>query len=134
MYKIIFINDNCKQKYSIHNIPCATNFMNRLFGLMLKEKFNGMIFKSTSENRFLNSIHTCFMKKRIDVIYVTHNMEIQEYTTLKTWKLYIPKKGKIKYIIELPENSIKKFHLDKTTRVVIRDENNLGNNRCRSLP
>ena len=49
-------------------------------------------------------------------------MTIQEMKTLKAWKLYIPKYGNIKYIIELPEKSIEKYHLEIEDKVVIENE------------
>jgi uncharacterized membrane protein (UPF0127 family) len=122
MYNIIIINKKNKQKRIIKNIECANNFQKRLLGLMGKSNFNGLIFKQTSKNRFLGSIHTCFMKTKIDVIYINSEMKIQELVELEQWKLYIPKNGEIKYIIELPENSIQKYGLNNYSKIVIENE------------
>jgi uncharacterized membrane protein (UPF0127 family) len=62
------------------------------------------------------------MKVPIDIIYVNEKNEIQELKKLVPWKLYIPKNGYIKYIIELPENSIKKYELEKGIKVVVEYE------------
>ena len=62
------------------------------------------------------------MKVTIDLIFVNEKNEVQELKTLVPWKLYIPKNGYIKYIIELPENSIKKYGLEKGVKVVIEYE------------
>lgn len=122
MYNIKFINNNTKQKHIIKNMPFAKTFRQRLIGLMGKTNFNGLIFKQKHNGRFNSSIHTCFMKENIDLIYVNHEMKIQELITLNTWKLYIPKNGYIKYIIELPEKSISKYKLEINTKVVIKNE------------
>ena len=122
MYTITFINKNTKQKYIIKNISYANTFKKRLLGLMGKTNFDGLMFKQKYENRFYSSIHTCFMKVPIDIIYVNEKNEIQELKKLVPWKLYIPKNGYIKYIIELPENSIKKYELEKGIKVVVEYE------------
>lgn len=122
MYIITFINKNTKQKYKIKNISYANTFKKRLLGLMGKTNFDGLMFKQKYENRFYSSIHTCFMKVPIDIIYVNEKNEIQELKKLEPWKIYIPKNGYIKYIIELPENSMKKYELEKGVKVVVEYE------------
>lgn len=122
MYTITFINKNTKQKYIIKNISYANTFKKRLLGLMGKTNFDGLMFKQKYENRFYSSIHTCFMKVPIDIIYVNEKNEIQELKKLEPWKIYIPKNGYIKYIIELPENSMKKYELEKGVKVVVEYE------------
>jgi uncharacterized membrane protein (UPF0127 family) len=62
------------------------------------------------------------MKTKIDVIYINSEMKIQELVELEQWKLYIPKNGEIKYIIELPENSIQKYGLNNYSKIVIENE------------
>ncbi len=122
MYNLLFINNKNKQKHKIENVDCADTYIKRLLGLMMKEKFNGLIFKQEKQNRYNASIHTSFMKAPIDIIYINNKMTIQEMKTLKAWKLYIPKYGNIKYIIELPEKSIEKYHLEIEDKVVIENE------------
>ncbi|MEE1117153.1 DUF192 domain-containing protein [Methanosphaera sp.] len=122
MYTITFINKNTKQKYIIKNISYANTFKKRLLGLMGKTNFDGLMFKQKYENRFYSSIHTCFMKVPIDIIYVNEKNEIQELKKLEPWKIYIPKNGYIKYIIELPENRMKKYELEKGVKVVVEYE------------
>ena len=122
MYNILIINKNYEQKYKIKNIPIANSFMKRFLGLMGKNKFSGLIFKQKHTDKYSNSIHTCFMKAPIDIIYINNEMKIQEITTLKPWKLYIPKKGNIKYIIELPENSVNKHHIKLDDIVILYEQ------------
>lgn len=122
MYNLEFINKKNKQKHKLVNISFADTFKKRLIGLMWKRNFNGLLFKQKYSNRFYASVHTCFMKVPIDLIFVNMNNEIQELKTLVPWKIYIPKNGYIKYIIELPENSVKKYNLEKGVKVVIEYE------------
>jgi uncharacterized membrane protein (UPF0127 family) len=122
MYNLKFFNEKTRQNYVIYDITFANTFRKRLIGLMWKRNFNGLIFKQKLSNKFNASIHTCFMKVPIDIIYVNEKNEIQELKKLVPWKLYIPKNGYIKYIIELPENSIKKYELEKGIKVVVEYE------------
>jgi uncharacterized membrane protein (UPF0127 family) len=122
MYNLKFFNEKTKPNYVIYDITFANTFRKRLIGLMWKRNFNGLIFKQKLSNKFNASIHTCFMKVPIDIIYVNEKNEIQELKKLVPWKLYIPKNGYIKYIIELPENSIKKYELEKGIKVVVEYE------------
>ncbi|MBE6485902.1 MAG: hypothetical protein E7Z85_03565 [Methanosphaera stadtmanae] len=122
MYNLKFFNEKTKQYYVIYDITIANTFRKRLIGLMWKRNFNGLLFKQKLSNKFNASIHTCFMKVPIDIIYVNEKNEIQELEKLAPWKLYIPKNGYIKYIIELPENSIKNYELEKGVKVVVEYE------------
>ncbi|RAP52200.1 MAG: hypothetical protein BZ138_03555 [Methanosphaera sp. rholeuAM270] len=112
MYIIEIIKRKNQQRYKIENIDYADTFYKRLVGLIGKKKINGLIFKQKHHNPLSGSIHTCFMKIPIDIIYINNNMKIQESTTLAPWKLHIPQKGNIKYIIELPEKSIEKNNIE----------------------
>lgn len=117
-----FINRKNEQISETIHIAYADTFKKRLLGLMGKSNFSGLLFKQKYRNRYASSIHTCFMRASIDVIYVDDNGRIRELITLSPWKLYIPKNGYIKYIIELPENSIEEYNLEQGIEVVIKNE------------
>lgn len=122
MYNIKILNKKNEQKSTIDHLSCANTFIKRLLGLMGKNNYNGLIFKQKYPNTLVGSIHTCFMNAPLDIIYINKDMVIQEIITLKSWKLYIPKKGNIKYIIELPEKSIKKYNINIYDKIVIYHE------------
>lgn len=84
----------------------ANNFKLRLFGLMNKKNFNyGIIFPNC------NSIHTFFMKEEIDVLMLDENYQIKYiYKSLKKNKIVYKKN--IKYVIELPKNTIKNIKIN----------------------
>ena len=117
-----FIDENGVQIFEVSDVSYADTFKKRLFGLIGKSNFTAMIFKQKCSDRYHASIHTCFMKVPIDVLYVDDKNRIRELVTLRPWKLYIPNNGYIKYIIELPENSIEKYKLKQGLEVVIKDE------------
>jgi len=90
------------------NADIGKTFFKRLLGLMFS-KPRDLIFISPKENIKASSIHMCFMKFPIDVIWLSSDMEvidinrgIRPFSLLKpnTWKIYKPKKP-AKYIIEL---------------------------------
>lgn len=119
IYKIIIINKNNKQCLTVKH---ASNFIKRLKGLINKTEIKqGLIFiQKNKTSRYLASIHTHFMKETIDIIFLDNNKKIQDITTLKPWKIYTPKKGNIKYILELPQNTIKNNNITNNTIIEIK--------------
>lgn len=122
MYILKFIDKNGEQIFEVSDVSCADTFRKRLFGLIGKKIFSAMIFRQKYSNRYMASIHTCLMKVPIDVLYVDDKNIIREHATIRPWKLYIPNNGYIKYIIELPENSIEKYKIKQGFEVVIKNE------------
>ncbi len=116
MYELIIYTKNNKQ---IIKLEYASDFIKRLKGLMGKEKIKPLLFIQPYTNRYLSTIHTFFMKKTIDIIYISQENMINETKTLKPWRIYIPKKNKIKYIIELPQNTLKQNNIENNTRIKI---------------
>ena len=109
MVKIRIYN---KSTYNtISNLKCANTYKDRLIGLMNKKHFDGLIFKQKSNLRINGIIHTHFMRKTIDVLYINTDNKVSELTTIAPWKYYIPRYGNIKYIIELPEGIIDKYEI-----------------------
>ncbi|MDO5851469.1 MAG: DUF192 domain-containing protein [Methanobacteriaceae archaeon] len=102
-------------KEKIIKLNYTNTFLKRLKGLMFKKEINqGLIFiNKKPKNKYQSTIHTHFMKINIDIIFLDENMKLIDYTTLNPWKIYIPKKDEIKYIIELPQNTIEKEELLK---------------------
>ncbi len=127
MYRILINNNIDKEEYTIiENLECASSFKKRLIGLMNRKEFDGLIFKQDYSDRFNGCIHTHFMRKTIDVIYVNNNCTVNEVVTLKPWKFYLPRYGNISYIIELPEYSLEKYNIttDSCIKVVDTYERN----------
>ncbi len=77
----------------------AGDFYTRITGLM------GMAALEDDEGLFLKnvgSIHTCFMRFSIDVIYMDAQLKVLDKETLKPWSLGKPVKGAV-HTLELKE-------------------------------
>ena len=82
------------------NIIECKKFKDKLIGLMFKKNFNyGICLKRCS------SIHTFFMREKIDVIMTNKNLKILYiYNNFKKNRIILPKKG-VYYTFELPPNT-----------------------------
>lgn len=114
MYKLIIDNEK------VMEIDYAKSFKKRFFGLMGKKEFNGLLFKQRYSNKYLSSIHTCFMKVPIDLIYLDKKLNICELTTIYPWNLFIPEKNNTGYIIELPIMTIKRSNITLNSKVELK--------------
>ncbi|MGH1468854.1 MAG: DUF192 domain-containing protein [Bdellovibrionales bacterium] len=82
----------------------ADSFYTRLMGLMGKASFSNekaMLFKGHP------SIHTCFMRFPIDVVFLDKNMVVTDVIeNLKPWRFTSPFRFQSKYCIEFSSNKI----------------------------
>jgi uncharacterized protein len=85
------------------NTKVASSFISRLIGLMFREKmvgFDSLMIESC------NSIHTCFMRYPIDVMFINkENKIIKIIRNIKPWRMtgmYF----KANKVLELPEGTI----------------------------
>ena len=83
----------------------ADSFLSRLKGLMFRKKLDrdsGLFIQNCS------SIHTCFMRFPIDVIYVDRKYTVLYTETVAPWRI-----GKIvkhtRHVLELPAGNKEKF-------------------------
>lgn len=87
----------------------ATNFFARARGLMLRGRLGreeGLLieFSSLLKSR---SIHSCFMRFTIDLIFIDSDMKIVDLATLRPWRMYNPK-GQCAWVLEVNEGTIKR--------------------------
>jgi len=96
------IHFNNKSTINITDVCVAKTFMQRLCGLMFRKEMNcgAMVFYNCS------SIHTCFMKFPIDVLYLDERMNVISYVrNLKPWRTSRSNLG-ARIIIELLANTL----------------------------
>lgn len=94
------------QKVLGSKIQLANNFYLRLKGFMFDSKVehkDGILFEGST------GIHTCFMRFRLDVLFLDKNFKVRKiYQGLKPWRM-TRFDWKTYWILELPENSLGDF-------------------------
>ena len=86
----------------IAEVKIADNFFSRLKGLMMKGNTDDpLVFYmgKMRKNRWESSIHSCFMRFELKLVFIDKNNTVFEIADLKPWRYYVPKKA-AKYIIE----------------------------------
>jgi uncharacterized protein len=108
LYKIIYFNKNSRDLVQVcSEIRFATGFSDRLFGLIFKNIKNGKGFVIND----CNSIHTFWMRYRIDVVFLNKDNEIIKlYENFKQFRM-TPVIKNACYAIEFPEFTINNFSL-----------------------
>lgn len=100
---IVLQNDNVLAD----RVSCADSFFSRLKGLMFRRELSageGLLLKNCS------SIHTCFMRFTIDVIYLSGKNTVLYTETVRPWRCGKHVKG-TKHVLELTENAAKDIRL-----------------------
>lgn len=116
MAELIIENNN--QKITI-KLMQAVSFYERMYGLMFQDDVKPLLFIQKLPWRFYGIIHTFFMNETIDIIYISEDNKINETITLKPYRFYVPRRGNIKYIIELPENTLKKYDITLNSKLKV---------------
>ncbi|MBQ7105818.1 MAG: DUF192 domain-containing protein [Bacilli bacterium] len=90
----------------------AKTFKQRLFGLMFKKNIDYcLLFKKC------NSIHTFFMKEKIDVVMTDKNNKIIYIKkNMKKNRIILPKKN-VYYTYEFPSNFIKDLKINDQLKI-----------------
>lgn len=109
-----FIGDKMILKTKDKNIPVKTciRFKDRFIGLMFKKNIKiGYLFPRC------NSIHTFFMKEKIDVLLLDKNNKIiQIYKSLSPNRIILPKR-KVYSVLELPNNTSEIFKINEKIKI-----------------
>ena len=102
------IKNITKNKILTDKIKFCKNFLNRSIGLILHKKLKnkGLVFIYSKEEKI--SLHMVFVFFPIDVLFLDKNKKVIEMKEkFRPFSFYTPKK-RAKYILELPEKTIKK--------------------------
>lgn len=87
----------------LQNVQVANSFWTRFMGLMGRAQLGaseGLLLMKT------NSIHTCFMRFPIDVIYLDQDYTVLHVQTVAPWRMGALVKG-TKHVLELAEGAAK---------------------------
>ncbi len=116
LYKIIYSDKIPQESLQIcGELRFAEGFLDRLFGLVFKNIKKGQGFAI----RDCNSIHSFWMRYKIDVIFLDKNNEIiKTYESFRQFRMTPLIKGAC-CVIEFPELTIKDFSLKAGDRLEI---------------
>jgi hypothetical protein len=94
-------------------VRMADTFFRRFKGLMLVRNVNyALVFILPAETKANASIHTFFMLRDIDVIWLDSSRRVVDFRTAGKWRLYAPKRA-AKYIVEGPVGMIKVLEVEE---------------------
>ncbi|ASJ16788.1 hypothetical protein A3L04_06715 [Thermococcus chitonophagus] len=92
-------------------VKFADTFIKRFLGLMFRKPRYALIFVLPTETRINASIHGFFMREAIDVIFLDSKRKVVDFTILRPWRLYTPKRP-AKYIIEGPKGMLQTLRVE----------------------
>lgn len=93
----------------------CTSYLSRAIGLMFSPNARPLLFIFSKEGKY--PLHMWFVFFPIDVVFLDKEKKIVELKQgFLPFTLYAPKK-KAKYILELPQGSIRKFKIKIGTKV-----------------
>ena len=78
-------------------------------GIMFKRAFKPLFFDFGKDTKAGCALHTFFMLKTIDILFINSEQTIVEIKTTKPWKPLIKPKDQARYVLELPHGMGKKF-------------------------
>jgi len=83
----------------------ARTILQKTIGLMFRKKVFPLFFDFGFESKVGCALHTFFMRRKIDIIFVNSKKVVVDIKTARPWRPCIMPKEKARYVIELPENS-----------------------------
>ena len=102
-------NTTWKTVIAEHAKECKT-VLSQGIGLMFRTKIIPLLFILKKPQRI--TIHSFFMLKTIDVIFLNEKKEVVDVKTLKSWSWFTPKE-RAKYVIEVPKGTIQRTETGK---------------------
>ena len=90
-----------ERMFHVPRVRVADSYFTRLKGLMFRkelEEGEGLLLKNCS------SIHCCFMKFPIDVVYINDKMIVMKVETVRPWRVGSIVRG-AKHVLELAEGT-----------------------------
>ena len=117
-FKTLYLKNSNRK---IENIKVANSFFTRLIGLMFKKSSNHPLLFEIPQNmngKHRSSIHSCFMRFELKLVFIDKNNIVYEAADLKPWRYYVPKKG-AKYIIEFDKNKFDNVDLEIGDEIIL---------------
>jgi hypothetical protein len=97
----------------------AEGFLHRLLGLMFRRRLEGGegLLIRLSERLPGASVHTCFMRFPLDLLFLDPEGVIRDLKTLPPWRGYTPR-GEIRWVLEVEEGTIQRRSLRTGERLL----------------
>ena len=95
------------------SIDCriADTSAKRAIGLMMQRSIEPLFFDMGRESRNSCTMHTLFMLRTIDMVFLSSERKVVDIKTAKPFKPVIRPKAPARYVIELPEGMSRMFDL-----------------------
>lgn len=121
MIKKLFNVNEDNKLIEISDVKIANTFLTRLIGLMFRKNIEIPLLFEVPKSKYnsRSTIHTCFMRFEIVIIFIDWDNKINEIIRLKPWQYYTPKKPS-KYIIEIKKSEFYKYSLKKGDKIILR--------------
>ncbi len=100
------------------SVEIADSLFEKASGLMMRKKIKPLLFDFRRDSTILCSIHTFFMLKPIDIVYINSNKVVVQVIKARPWRAYYPQE-KSRYVLELPAGMGKKFTTGKKITISI---------------
>lgn len=118
----IFVERSGKRARIFGKARAAESAFERMKGLMFESEKNfdyALVFKMPSESRMGSSIHMMFVFFPIDVLFLDSKGKIVDAVQgLRPWALNCTPKKPAKFIVEMPEGSVKSKRLKTGERIL----------------
>lgn len=113
--------DRTTGKLLASEVELADTFWRRLRGLMFRRKFErgkALLFKFPKPARY--SVHMCFVRFPIDLIYLDSNFIVVEiHKRLKPWRAYRPKRI-ANCLIEIPAGCVSRLRINLGDKIFLK--------------
>jgi hypothetical protein len=98
---------NATKKKKLCDAEVANTFLRRALGLMFRKprKKQGLLIEF-SPHFSSRTIHSCFMRFPVDLIFIGRDKRVTELKTLHPWRFYAPRRD-CRWVLELPQGVIK---------------------------
>lgn len=102
-----------KVKTEKAEIECrvAESSFQKFIGLMFKREIEPLFFDLGKESRFGCAVHTCFMLKTIDIVFMNKDKVVVDIQRARPFRFLIVPKEPARYVLELPLDKGKVFRI-----------------------
>jgi len=105
-----------KPKKGVVNAKVATTNFQEILGHMFRTKISPLLLEFNQESKRASSVHTLFMFKTIDLVFINSKWEVADIKTAVPFQPYIAPRRPAKYVLELPKGMGSLFRTGETLK------------------